>query len=130
MGPFPRFRSLPVPRFGRCFDHGRRRGFAMTRGRFAPSPTGRLHFGSLVAALGSWLFARNADGRWIVRMEDLDREREVQGAAEGILATLDAFGLVSDEDIVYQSARSERYAAALARLERGGHAYRCWCSRA
>jgi glutamyl-Q tRNA(Asp) synthetase len=102
----------------------------MTRGRFAPSPTGRLHFGSLVAALGSWLFARSTGGGWIVRMEDLDREREVHGAAERILATLDAFGLVSDEDIVYQSRRSDRYAATLARLERDGHAYRCWCSRA
>jgi glutamyl-Q tRNA(Asp) synthetase len=101
----------------------------MTRGRFAPSPTGRLHFGSLVAALGSWLFARSADGRWIVRMEDLDREREVRGAADRILATLDAFGLVSDEAVVYQSQRADRYAAALARLESDGHAYRCWCSR-
>jgi len=129
MGPFPLFRSLPGACIGYPFDHAPRLGFTMTRGRFAPSPTGRLHFGSLVAALGSWLFARHADGRWIVRMEDLDREREVQGAAERILATLDAFGLVSDEDIVYQSRRSDRYAAALARLERDGHAYRCWCSR-
>jgi glutamyl-Q tRNA(Asp) synthetase len=102
----------------------------MTRGRFAPSPTGRLHFGSLVAALGSWLFARSAGGNWIVSMEDLDREREVHGAAERILATLEAFGLVSDEEIVYQSRRSDRYAAALARLDSDGHAYRCWCSRA
>jgi glutamyl-Q tRNA(Asp) synthetase len=100
------------------------------RGRFAPSPTGRLHFGSLVAALGSWLFTRSAGGDWIVRMEDLDREREVRGAAERILATLDAFGLVSDGEIVYQSRRGDRYAAALARLDRAGHAYRCWCSRA
>jgi len=130
MGPLPGFRSLPLARPGQCFDHARRRGFAMIRGRFAPSPTGRLHFGSLVAALGSWLFARRVDGRWIVRMEDLDREREVQGAAERILATLEAFALVSDEDIVRQSRRSERYSAALARLERDGHAYRCWCSRA
>jgi glutamyl-Q tRNA(Asp) synthetase len=98
-------------------------------GRFAPSPTGRLHFGSLVAALGSWLFARAAGGRWIVRMEDLDREREVDGAAAGILATLDAFGFESDAEIVYQRLRSESYAAALAALERDGHAYRCWCSR-
>jgi len=130
MGPLPGFRRLPVPRVGRCFDRARRRGFTMTRGRFAPSPTGRLHFGSLVAALGSWLFARSADGRWIVRMEDLDREREVRGASESILATLEAFALVSDEGIVCQSRRSEVYSAALARLERDGHAYRCWCSRA
>jgi glutamyl-Q tRNA(Asp) synthetase len=106
--------------------------FNMTRpyrGRFAPSPTGRLHFGSLVAALGSWLFARAAAGRWIVRMEDIDREREAVGAAEQILATLSAFGLESDEPVVRQSQRHEHYAAALARLERDGHAYRCWCSR-
>ena len=101
----------------------------MTRGRFAPSPTGRLHFGSLVAALGSWLFARSAGGRWLVRMEDVDREREVAGAAAGILATLAAFGLDSDEPVVRQSERTPLYADALARLERAGHAYRCWCSR-
>ena len=101
----------------------------MTRGRFAPSPSGRLHFGSLVAALGSWLCARRANGRWIVRMEDIDREREVEGAADRILATLDAFGLASDEEVVYQSRRGDLYASVLARLERDGHAYRCWCSR-
>ncbi|HEY0178518.1 MAG TPA: tRNA glutamyl-Q(34) synthetase GluQRS [Dokdonella sp.] len=99
------------------------------RGRFAPSPTGRLHFGSLVAALGSWLFARAAGGRWLVRIEDLDREREVAGAAAGIVATLAAFGLESDEPILLQSERGAVYAAALARLDAGGHAYRCWCSR-
>lgn len=99
------------------------------RGRFAPSPTGRLHFGSLVAALGSWLFARAAGGRWIVRIEDVDREREVPGAADDILATLQAFGLASDEAVVRQSERTDMYAAALRRLEADGHAYRCWCSR-
>lgn len=99
------------------------------RGRFAPSPTGRLHFGSLVAALGSWLPARAAGGAWVVRMEDLDREREVEGAAQDILRTLEAFGLASDEAVVFQGCRSEAYAAALARLEGDGHAYRCWCSR-
>lgn len=99
------------------------------RGRFAPSPTGRLHFGSLVAALGSWLYARAAGGRWIVRIEDIDREREIPGAADGILATLQAFGLESDEAVVRQSARGERYAAALRQLEGDDHAYRCWCSR-
>ncbi|HEY6940037.1 tRNA glutamyl-Q(34) synthetase GluQRS [Dokdonella sp.] len=112
-------------------DREARRRFAVTtaRGRFAPSPTGRLHFGSLVAALGSWLFARSAGAAWIVRMEDLDREREVDGAAADILATLDAFGLASDEPVVFQSARTALYAQALAQLERDGHAYRCWCSR-
>jgi glutamyl-Q tRNA(Asp) synthetase len=101
----------------------------MYRGRFAPSPTGSLHFGSLVAALGSWLFARAAGGEWIVRMEDLDREREVAGAADDILRTLSAFGLESDAAIVQQSRRADAYAAALRRLETSGHAYRCWCSR-
>ena len=99
------------------------------RGRFAPSPTGRLHFGSLVAALGSWLFARAAGGAWIVRMEDLDHGREVPGAADDILRTLGAFGLVSDEPVMRQSLRTDAYAAALALLERNGHAYRCSCSR-
>lgn len=102
----------------------------MYRGRFAPSPTGRLHFGSLVAALGSWLFARAAGGAWIVRMEDLDREREVIGAADGILQTLSAFGFESDEAVIKQSRRTDLYAAALDRLATNGHAYRCWCSRA
>lgn len=102
----------------------------MYRGRFAPSPTGSLHFGSLVAALGSWLFARAAGGQWIVRMEDLDREREVEGAADDILRTLAAFGLASDADVVYQSRRSDIHAAALRELESSGHAYPCWCSRA
>lgn len=98
-------------------------------GRFAPSPTGRLHFGSLVAALGSWLFARAAGGRWLVRIEDLDRDREVAGAARDILATLAAFGMVSDEPVLAQSERVALYADALHCLEADGHAYRCWCSR-
>lgn len=101
----------------------------MYRGRFAPSPTGSLHFGSLVAALGSWLRARAQGGAWLVRMEDLDREREVPGAAAAILRTLGAFGLASDEAVVYQSQRTALYAAALERLAAAGHAYRCWCSR-
>lgn len=101
----------------------------MPCGRFAPSPSGRLHFGSLVAAVGSWLFARAAGGRWIVRMEDLDREREVPGAAQDIVRTLHAFGLESDADILHQSERDAIYAAALDRLSAAGHAYPCWCSR-
>lgn len=115
------------------FDRQRREAFPVTkgyRGRFAPSPTGRLHFGSLVAALGSWLFARAAGGRWLVRIEDLDREREVAGAARDILATLEAFGMTSDEPVLVQSERIDLYADALRRLEADGHAYRCWCSRA
>lgn len=133
MGAPAAFGSLSLsPRIRESvLDRETRDGFAVTaaRGRFAPSPTGRLHFGSLVAALGSWLFARSAGASWIVRMEDLDREREVAGAAAGILAALDAFGLAGDEPVVAQSARTPLYAAALARLERDGHAYRCWCSR-
>jgi glutamyl-Q tRNA(Asp) synthetase len=99
------------------------------RGRFAPSPTGRLHFGSLVAALGSWLFARAAGGRWIVRVEDLDPPREVPGADADILATLAAFGMESDEPVLRQSRRTEVYADALARLQAQDAAYPCWCSR-
>lgn len=103
---------------------------ATYRGRFAPSPTGRLHFGSLVAALGSWLFARAAGGRWLVRIEDLDREREVAGAARDILITLEAFGMTSDEPVLVQGGRTTLYADALRQLEADGHVYRCWCSRA
>ena len=99
------------------------------RGRFAPSPTGRLHFGSLVAAVGSWLFARAAGGRWIVRVEDLDPPREVAGADADILATLAAFGMESDEPVLYQSRRTQLYAEALARLQARDAVYPCWCSR-
>src|SRR3954469_24762958 len=99
------------------------------RGRFAPSPTGRLHFGSLVAAVGSWLFARAAGGRWLVRIEDLDPPREVVGADRVILETLAAFGLESDEPVLHQSRRAAVYAEALVRLETRGAVYPCWCSR-
>lgn len=108
------------------------RGFPMNaayRGRFAPSPTGRLHFGSLVAALGSWLHARAAGGAWLVRIEDLDHEREVPGAARHILATLAALGLHADEPVRVQSQHLDFYRHALERLRDGGHAYPCWCSR-
>lgn len=98
-------------------------------GRFAPSPTGRLHFGSLVAALGSWLFARAAGGRWLVRIEDFDREREVPGAAADIVSTLLAFGMESDAPVIRQSTRHSIYAAALQRLVEDGLAYPCRCSR-
>src|SRR3990170_7372185 len=86
------------------------------RGRFAPSPTGPLHFGSLLAAFGSWLMARRADGEWWIRIEDLDPPREVAGAAEAQLRTLAAFGLVSDVPVVKQRARGSLYEAALQRL--------------
>jgi glutamyl-Q tRNA(Asp) synthetase len=96
-------------------------------GRFAPSPTGPLHFGSLVAALASWLDARAAKGRWHVRMEDLDRPREQPGAADGILRTLERLGLYWDGDVVFQGRRAERYQEALERLR--AHTYWCGCSR-
>jgi glutamyl-Q tRNA(Asp) synthetase len=99
------------------------------RGRFAPSPTGPLHFGSLLAAFGSWLMARSAGGAWLVRIEDVDRFREVAGAAEAQLATLRAFGLQADGEVVRQSARDALYRAALERLLDEGHAFVCHCSR-
>src|SRR5512142_932806 len=86
------------------------------RGRFAPSPTGPLHFGSLVAAVGSYLDAKHHGGTWLVRMEDLDIPRCVFGAADGILRTLDAFGLHSDEPVIYQSQRATTYEEVLQRL--------------
>lgn len=99
------------------------------RGRFAPSPTGPLHFGSLVAALGSWLMARHAGGAWWVRIEDLDPPREVPGAAEDQLRTLAGFGLVSDAPVVRQSERHDHYRTALDRLLADGLAFACACSR-
>lgn len=99
------------------------------RGRFAPSPTGALHFGSLVAALGSWLRARHQQGRWIVRIEDLDPPREVAGAAQQQLETLAAFGLVSDEPVLWQHDRHDAYAAALQHLIEQNQAFACWCTR-
>ncbi|MCO6440023.1 MAG: tRNA glutamyl-Q(34) synthetase GluQRS [Nitrococcus mobilis] len=98
-------------------------------GRFAPSPTGPLHFGSLVAALGSWLDAHAQGGRWAVRIDDLDRPRNVPGADGSILRTLDGFGLWWDGPVVYQSTREEAYRAALAQLQRAGLAFPCGCSR-
>src|SRR5690554_6748100 len=99
------------------------------RGRFAPSPTGPLHAGSLLAALGSWLMARRAGGRWLVRIEDLDPPREVPGAAAAQLRTLAACGLHPDGPVEYQSRRGGLYAAALERLLAAGDAFECHCSR-
>ena len=99
------------------------------RGRFAPSPTGRLHFGSLVAAVGSWLCARQAGGQWLVRVEDIDPPREVAGSAQSILAALPAFGLHADAPAIYQSERSAAYEAAFERLRADGLVFPCWCSR-
>lgn len=100
------------------------------RGRFAPSPTGPLHAGSLLAALGSWLMARRAGGRWLVRVEDLDPPREVPGAADAQLRALAAFGLAADGPVLRQRTRGEAYADALARLLAAGDAFECHCSRA
>ena len=98
-------------------------------GRFAPSPSGLLHFGSLVAALGSWLDARAAGGKWLLRIEDLDSPRSRPEFSTAILRQLEAFALEWDGPVVYQSARFDRYRAALAALQRSGHAYWCACSR-
>jgi glutamyl-Q tRNA(Asp) synthetase len=99
------------------------------RGRFAPSPTGPLHAGSLVAALASWLDARANEGTWLVRIEDLDPLREVPGAAGEILATLADFGMVADEPVLWQSTRGAIYAQALAQLQAQGAVYGCSCTR-
>ena len=100
------------------------------RGRFAPSPTGPLHFGSLVAALGSWMMARRGGGEWVVRVEDVDGPREVPGAADAQLASLRAFGFEPDGPVVRQSARGALYDEALQRLLASGDAFECRCSRA
>lgn len=99
------------------------------RGRFAPSPTGPLHFGSLLAATGSYLQAHAKHGQWLVRIEDLDPPRTVPGAADDILRTLEAFGFEWDGDVVWQSQRTEQYQAALNELIASGQAYACSCSR-
>src|SRR4051812_16768483 len=99
-------------------------------GRFAPSPTGPLHLGSLVAAVGSWLFAQRDGGRWLVRMEDLDTPRVVAGAADEILRALERYGLTSDGEVVYQSQRTSLYDDALATLRVRDLVYDCACSRA
>lgn len=99
------------------------------RGRFAPSPTGPLHFGSLVAAVGSYLEARTRDGEWLLRMEDVDGPRCTMAAANEILRALEAFGFAWNGEVVWQSRRTEAYAAALERLKAAGRVFPCACTR-
>ena len=115
----------PSDRLPATTAHGR----AAYRGRFAPSPTGLLHAGSLVAALASWLDARAHGGQWLVRIEDHDQGRCVPGADHAILGQLQALGLVPDEPPVWQSRREPLYAAALQRLVDTAWAYGCDCTR-
>lgn len=98
-------------------------------GRFAPSPSGPLHFGSLIAALGSYLQAKRSQGSWLLRIEDLDPPREIPGAADDILFALDAFGLHWDGPVVYQSQRLDAYQAVLDEWANLGLTYYCHCSR-
>jgi len=99
------------------------------RGRFAPSPTGALHFGSLVTAVASYLEAKSRGGEWLVRIENLDTTREVPGASEGILNTLHLLGMEWDGSVVYQNRRQDNYQAALRALEKQNLIYPCSCSR-
>lgn len=99
-------------------------------GRFAPSPTGPLHFGSLVAAAASWFDARAAGGRWLVRIDDVDTPRAVPGADRDILGTLSRLGFAWDGEPVWQSRRTEAYRAAFERLRADGHLFPCACTRA
>lgn len=98
-------------------------------GRFAPSPTGPLHFGSIIAAVGSYLSARAVGGRWLLRIEDVDAPRTVAGAADDILRTLTRFGFAWDGPVVWQSARAAVYRDAFEALLAGGHVFACACTR-
>jgi glutamyl-Q tRNA(Asp) synthetase len=98
-------------------------------GRFAPSPTGPLHFGSLIAAVSSYLNVKQQHGKWLVRIEDIDPPREVSGASDHILRQLEQHGLAWDDQIVYQSSRTERYLEVLEQLQQQGLIYHCNCNR-
>ncbi len=98
-------------------------------GRFAPSPTGPLHLGTLIAAVGSYVLARQSGGQWLLRMEDLDRPRVVPGAADDILATLESFGLCWDGEVVWQSQRTDAYIEAVESLRKKNLVFDCACSR-
>lgn len=98
-------------------------------GRFAPSPSGSLHFGSLIAALGSYLQAKSQKGLWQLRIEDIDPPREIQGAAADILQTLQAYGLQWDGEVIYQSQQTPSYEKILAKLKQDGLSYACSCTR-
>lgn len=98
-------------------------------GRFAPSPTGALHTGSLVAAVGSYLMAKRAGGRWLLRIDDLDTQRQLPGMAGDIMRTLESFALLWDGEVAYQSRNTGEYQRAFEALQRGGVIYPCRCSR-
>lgn len=98
-------------------------------GRFAPSPSGPLHFGSLVAAVASYLQAKSNQGKWLVRIEDIDPPREIKGAADSILQTLENFHLYWDDTVIYQSEHIERYHQCLHQLHQQRQTYFCTCSR-
>lgn len=101
----------------------------MVIGRFAPSPTGPLHFGSLVAAVASYCDAKSRGGQWLLRIEDVDTTRRVEGASEQIIQTLQRYGFIWDSEIIYQSQRTDLYQQALDLLRDQGLAYPCTCSR-
>lgn len=103
---------------------------ATYRGRFAPSPSGLLHFGSLITALASYIHAKQHQGVWLVRIEDIDPPREQAGASEAILKTLERYGLYWDEDVLYQSQQSQHYLDALEQLKQANLSYYCQCTRA